>query len=400
MNIKALFKSLLLRKFAVTLLVLQLALTLALIVNSTILALDTAEKINKPMGIDLKNTLVIQVVPTSGVFKNDDYAKSIIKEDLHKITQLPGVISAAPTLQLPIQNGGTNGNVYDLDDPEKVQVDKYLRYVPFFMSSPEFQEVLDLEIVEGRFLTDSDMYQEGDESINVVITESLKNSLYGSETALGQETNNGIVVGVVKDINISPNKPANKQYGILRPYIWHGSSYYMIKVEPGQEASVRAALTDTILGVQAERDILDIFTMEEHLLEFYGHDRGLANLFTMLCILMLVVTVISSYANAQFHVSKQKKLIGIRRALGATRKDVLVYVLSENWLIYLLGSLLGIAAIFATNVFLSEHLDISKPDVLMFLGAIAVVFLSGTLATWLPAYKTSRIPPVIATRTI
>jgi putative ABC transport system permease protein len=120
----------------------------------------------------------------------------------------------------------------------------------------------------------------------------------------------------------------------------------------------------------------------------------------LLCVLMVLVTVISSFAHAHFHVSHQKKLIGIRRALGARKKDIMLYVFSENWLMSLMASILGIAAVIGINLALSQVITIDKPNVLLYLLAVLVIFVSGTLATWLPAFKTTRISPVTATQTV
>ena len=400
MNFKALLKSLMLRKFAVSLLVLQLALTLGLIVNSAILALDTIEKLDEPMGIDIENILIVDLVPTSGAYRDDEYANAITMEDMAKIQAIPGVIAATPSIQLPIQNGGTNGNVHDLDNPELELTNRYLSYVPYFYTTEKVQEIFDLEVIEGRLFTSSDMFQQGDESMNIVITESLKKDLYGDESAVGQETNAGIIIGVVKDFNISPLKPDHKQYAVFKPFVISNSHHYMVKVEPGQFNVVKNLISEVILSVQPERDIRRVYSMADHLQRFYQQDQGLANLFIMLCVLMVLVTVISSYANAQFHVSKQRKIIGIRRALGARKKDVLIYVLAENWLVCAIGSVFGILAIIGINVMLSNHLEIAKPEILPTTFAISVLAIIGTLATWLPAVKTSNIPPVIATKTV
>lgn len=165
-------------------------------------------------------------------------------------------------------------------------------------------------------------------------------------------------------------------------------------------AQARAQVADAILAVNPERDIMDVYTLKERHADYFENDTGLASLFAMLCVLMLVVTAISSFAHAQFHIAKQKKLIGIRRALGAKRKDILLYVLSENWLISFVGGVIGVGFVIAFNIMLSAQIEVSKPSIVLYLLAFVVVFFAGTLATWWPARQTSRIPPVIATRTI
>jgi len=404
MNIKALLKSLLLRKFTTGLLILQLAITLGLLVNSVILAMDTNKKLSENTGLDAENTLIVSLHPTSGNYRDLDYYRSVVNQDLQALKQLPAVESTSLMNQLPINKRGMLGNVFDLDDPESVNRDKYLQDVKIFLTNEELSTTLGFELLEGRFLTKDDQLDfGGGENGNVIITESLKKALYGDESALGQETNNGRIVGVVKDIMLNPTIPADKQYGMfgnrVMEYIFTGR-YYLLKVLPGQIDKVRHQVSDTILGVQAERDIYRVYTMAEHLQRFYRHDKGLADLFLLLCGLMLFVTAISSYAYSQFHISRQKKYIGIRRALGARKKDILLYVLTENWLVYGIGCVLGLVFALGFNILLSQYISLSKPDMMLFLLASAVIFVAGTIATWIPAQKTSNIPPVIATRTV
>lgn len=404
MNIKALLKSLLLRKFTTGLLILQLAITLGLLINSAILAIDTNEKLAQKTGLDAENTLIVSLQPTSGNYRDLDYFRSIVSEDLQALDKLPGVESVSLVNQLPINKRGVLGNVYDLDDPESVRKDKYLKDVKIFLTNEELAKTLALALVEGRFITKDDQRDFGSEGNgNIVITESLKKALYGEASALGQETSNGRVVGVVKDIMLDPTIPVDKQYGVfgnrVMEYVFTGRNY-LLKVTAGQIDKVRNQVSDTILAVQPERDIYRVITMAEHLQRFYRHDKGLSQLFLMLCGLMIFVTAISSYAYSQFHISRQKKYIGIRRALGARKKDILLYVLTENWLVYSIGCVLGLAMALAFNILLSQYISLSKPDMMLFLLASAVIFVAGTLATLIPAIKTSNIPPVIATRTV
>jgi len=404
MNLKALVKSLLLRKFTTGLLILQLAITLALVVNSVILALDTRENLARDTGMDNENILIVSLHPTSGNYRDLDYYRSVVREDLAKLGQLPGVNAVSAINQLPVRPRGALRNVHDLDNPEQERTDSYLQDVKVFFGNENLADALGLSVLEGRYLNRGDQRDFGsDERPNIVISQSLKQSLYGEASAIGQETNRGRIVGVVRDLMFNPMAPEDKQYAVfdntLMEYIYVGR-YYLLSVQPGQMFSVRSQVSDTILAVQPERDIFRVFTMAEHLERFYRDDQGLADLFLLLCALMLLVTAISSYAYAQFHISRQKKYIGIRRALGARKKDILLYVLTENALVCALGCLLGVVMVIGFNVLLSQYVSVSKPDLLLFLLASGIMFAAGILATWLPAVSTSKIPPVIATRTV
>lgn len=411
MNIKALLKALLLRKFASCLLLLQLALTLGLVVNTVLISLDTSKKINDPLMFDVPNLLAIQLLPTSGEYKDQTFYDAITKQDLKKLTELDGVISAAQYNQLPIQNGGWNGNFKDEATPSDAITAKDLDYVPIFYSNELGVENLGVEIIEGRALTkDDDMteaYYAGkrDElQPNIVITESLAKAVYPNESAIGKLSNHGRIVGIAKDFMVNPRwEDRAKYFAVFGNFTFAQFDYtqnYLLRIKPGQLNNVKKLVESTILAVQPERDIMDVYSMSERHKNFFSQETGLASLFKILCVLMIMVTIISNFAHAHFHMSQQRKYIGIRRALGATKKDIILYVFSENWLMSLFACILGIASTIIINILLSQVITIDKPDILLYFISVSIIFISGTLATWLPAYKTTKISPVVATHTL
>jgi putative ABC transport system permease protein len=405
MNIKALLKAMQLRKFATALLLFQLALTLGLVVNTLILALDTRDKLNQPLGFTAQNLLQVSLKPTSAQFQDKDYYLSILKQDIANLSALDGVNSVAHYNQLPLQNGGWSRNIQDINFPDDGILADELSSVPLFYSSAIGLQNLGIEINKGRSFTAADdtTYTEQAES-NIIVTSSLAEALYPKDSALGQLTSAGRIIGIANDFLVRPNIIGRARY-----FAWFGNTTmtradltqnYLLNVKPGQLAKVKAQVESTLLEVHPERDILRVYSMQQRLDRLFQQEAGLADLFSLLCLLMLMVTVVSSFAHAHFHVSQQRKYIGIRRALGARKIDIMLHVFSENWLISLFSSILGIVAVIAINLGLSQVIVIAKPDILLFIGAVVLIFTSGTLATWLPAYKTTKIPPVIATRSL
>lgn len=405
MNIKALLKAMQLRKFATALLLFQLALTLGLVVNTLILALDTRDKLNQPLGFAVQNLLQVSLKPTSAQFQDTDYYLSILKQDVASLSALDGVNSVAHYNQLPLQNGGWRRNIQDINFPDDGILADELSSVPLFYSSAIGLQNLGVEIIAGRGLTTADdtTHSQQAES-NIIVTQSLAQALYPQGSALGQLSSSGRIVGIANDFLVQPNKIGRARY-----FAWFSNTTmtranqtqnYVLNVSPGQLDKVKAQVESTLFKVQPERDILQVYSMQQRLERLFQQEAGLANLFSVLCLLMLLVTVVSSFAHAHFHVSQQRKYIGIRRALGARKIDIMLHVFSENWLISLFSSILGIVAVIAINLGLSQVIVIAKPDILLFVGAVLLVFISGTLATWLPAYKTTKISPVVATRSL
>ena len=290
MNIKALIKSLRLRKFATGLLLLQLSLTIGLMVNTVILTSSAMDKLNNPLRFDVESLVSIDLVPTSGAFRDPDYYRSITQQDIAKISALEGVISAAHYNQLPIQRGGWNGNLQPADFPDDGVLPKYLNYVPQFFSSEIGLENLGVEIVAGRALTQSDdvtndFYHGNRDEIeqNIIVTESLAKAVFPDKPALGELTNNGRIVGIAKDFVVSPTHPGDTQfYAMFGNFMYSKADYtqhYIIKVKPGFVEQVQSQLAATILAVQPERDIVLVQSMSDRLSEFFVKDTGLASLF-------------------------------------------------------------------------------------------------------------------------
>ena len=408
MNIKALLTSLRLRKFATTLLLLQLSLTIGLMVNTLILTTNSIENLNSPLGFDVKQLIAVDLRPTSNAFKNTDYYRAITEQDITKISALDGVVSAAPYNQLPIQVGGSTGTVVAADFPEDAALPDKLKEVPLFFSSKVGLKNLGIEIVEGRSLSDADdittsyySLKKSYKETNIILTQSLAKALFPGKSALGELTNRGRVVGIARDFTSTLDRQSCfALFANLMPLRSDYQQHYVIRVAPNKVAQVKAKLRDVILSVQPERDILLVQSMAQRLTKVYSQDTGLASLFAMLSLLMMIVTIVSSFAHAHFHVTQQRKFIGIRRALGARKKDIMIHVFSENWLLSFAASVFAIATTIGLNIILSQIITIEKPSCLLYLLAILIVFISGSLATWLPAYQTAKISPLTATKTV
>ncbi|KZX01499.1 hypothetical protein JL49_05135 [Pseudoalteromonas luteoviolacea] len=407
MNIKALIKSMLLRKFATGLLIFQLILTLGLACNSLLLSIEANDKLSRDVGFEMDNVVAIQIRPTSEAFLDADFFLSVVDEDMAALKALLEVSFVSYTNQLPLMHGGNFHSIEDINYPEDAPVDNQFNGIPTYYTGKDFFRLLGANMFQGRDFEVADNATRGyledtDFEPNIILTRSLAEALYPNESAIGKQTSEGRIIGVVSDIAITPS----------RQYAHHGifkfrnmaraqaRLFYLLKVTPGKLQETKNKAIEALKKVHPERDIRNIFTMTQHHSDYYKEATSLAILFSLLTAFMLFVTMISSFAHAHFHASKQKKLIGIRRALGARKKDVLLYVMSENWLISVIAAGLGIASVIAINMLLGKVISMPKPDVTSYLSCVIIVFISGTLATWLPAWKTTKIAPVTATRTV
>ena len=185
-----------------------------------------------------------------------------------------------------------------------------------------------------------------------------------------------------------PGQPEDKRF-----------SRYMVRTEPGARDSVMKGIDDMLLKVDAGR-IVTVRTMEAVKRRTYGGELGLIKILGSVVILLVAVTVFGIVGLTSFSVSQRRRQIGTRRALGASRQDILRYFLLENWLVTGTGLALGLALAYGLNYGLAKLAEAPKLDWKLLAGGMVLLWVSGILAALAPALRATRVPPVVATRTV
>ncbi|WP_288741906.1 ABC transporter permease [uncultured Rheinheimera sp.] len=393
MSVHLIIKSLLRSKVVTALLLLQLAVTLGLVVNSLLLASAAKELVDQPTGLALDQILTVWVKPTSKTLRLQPALSDVISRQLAAVRQIPGVEAADSLNQIPLRQGGSSWNIFEADRQDESNVDS----VPYYYTSEQIFQVLDLQLVTGRLLTDLDRGVE-----NIMLTEKLAKQLFAEQNPVGKVTNNGTVVGVVSDF-YSQRYASDPFYGqiIFAPLHRAEQGYQLIvRVAPGQSDVVRQQLAEVIRNAEPEIDIGTVMRMDENRDEVFRAEIGLATLLAVLSGLMLLVAMISAYSHAHFHALQMQKEVGIKRALGASKARVLLDVLSESWLTTAIGAGFGILVCYGLNISLAKVISIPAVPVWLPLLTLVLLLLCVTLATWYPARIATRISPATATKTL
>jgi putative ABC transport system permease protein len=148
------------------------------------------------------------------------------------------------------------------------------------------------------------------------------------------------------------------------------------------------------------RIILEKKTLEEIRAEFFQNDRAMAGLLAGVCVALLVVTALGIVGLGSFWVAQRRRTIGVRRALGATRRNILNYFQTENFLLATIGIVLGMVLAYGINLFLMLHYELPRlPGYYLPVGAL-VLWLIGQAAVLGPAMRAAAVPPVVATRSV
>ena len=126
----------------------------------------------------------------------------------------------------------------------------------------------------------------------------------------------------------------------------------------------------------------------------------MVKLLTTVIVVLAGVTGLGIVGLAWFSVTQRRKQIGTRRALGATRADIVRYFLVENGMITTTGLVVGLVATVALNWFLDTNYEVGRLPLWYLPLGMAALWLLGQLAVLIPARRASNIPPALATRSL
>ncbi len=148
------------------------------------------------------------------------------------------------------------------------------------------------------------------------------------------------------------------------------------------------------------RIILEKATLDDIRSDFFRNDRAMAGILVGVIAALLIVTALGIVGLASFWVAQRRRTIGVRRALGATRRNILNYFQTENFLLATIGIALGMVLAYGINLFLMTHYELPRLPAVYFPMGAMLLWLIGQLAVLGPALRAAAVPPVVATRSV
>lgn len=407
MEIRPILSALLRNKTGAVLVVLQIAITMAVIVNSLFIINQRIEKMNREPGFDVDNMISFQ----SWGFAADYNHEVSVREDVAFIGSLPGVIGVTPSRNLPLSNGGS-ANDYrataELEDADG-NVLPHVNANTYYMNEQAI-DALGVELYAGRtFYPEEITFREPNSSEFppvVIMTKALAKRAFGTEDAIGKTLYEYFgapaqVVGIIEHMQGAWVDWDELDSVLIMPGVTSGPFLrYMIRVEPGRRDEIISVLEEQLPGKNRSRMIRRIKPYTEIVAGAYRRDHSMTILLMSTVFLLVSITSLGIIGLASFSVRQRTKQIGTRRALGATRRDIMRYFMVENWLVTTMGIILGSALSVGFNVWLVDTYALGKLDLLYIPVGVAALWILGQLAVLMPAIKASGIAPAIATRTV
>ncbi len=404
MQIRPILSALRRHKVATFLITMEIALACAVLCNACSLIAHRLSAMDVRSGVDENALGIISVQGFDPTQAGDLNARMVAG-----LSAIAGVQSVHVVTSVPFgPQAGVAGITLDRKN--------YNSVVEYYMGSPGTPAALGLKLVDGHMPTAED-YQPlpgkayFPASANVLVTRTLAQRLWPGTSPLGKSfwtgDNRFRVTGVIDHLTVSQYTQYGNQgvdWSVFVPVIGGGqlTGRYLIRAHPGDIERVMAKAREAV-GKIAPEVVLDRGNSHtvKHLRErFFRDDRAMAGLLVGVIAALLGVTALGIVGLASFWVAQRRKQIGVRRALGATRGDILRYFQTENFLIVTVGVVLGSALAVAINLALMKTFELPRlPMIYLPIGAVGLWAL-GQLAVLAPALRASRVPPVVATRSV
>jgi putative ABC transport system permease protein len=396
-------------KAGTVLIALQIALTLAIVCNALFIIQQRVAHVVRPSGVMESELLTVQ---NRWVGVDDASTEALTRGDLVALRGLAGVADASYSNSYPLRGGGMS-----LGIKLNPEARKSMTQAAIYFSDDHSLNTLGAKLIAGRnFRPDEITWiteNAFDAPAQVIITKALADKVFPHGTALGKTVylldtpKPSTIIGVVERLQVPWSGTwADKfvEHSVLVPFqAVSTSGSYLIRSKPGQLAAITQSVPAMLFKLNRMRVIppeRGVRTFAQVRERSYKSDRGMALLMGVICVVLLAITAAGIVGLTSFWVGQRRKQIGVRRALGATRHDILSYFLTENLLIGAGGVAVGAVLAVGLNLWMVSQFEMSRFPLTYVAGGVAALLALGQAAVLAPALRASRVSPVEATRSV
>jgi len=401
MHIRPILSSLRRSPTGAILVALQIALALAITVNSLYIVKQRLDLIGRDPGMDVANIFLVSWQASNDRFQGE----ATMREDLQALRSLPLVEAATAVNAVPLSGGGSSTSMYTepgekgrRGDINFFQVDE--QGLPTFGASLAAGRNFDASVVRKFERNSSDSPGE------MMITKDVAAEMFPGESALGKTIYTAIgqpvtIIGIIDHLHGSwPGWDKVGNVGLFPVIADEQYARYMVRAKPGQRDEAMKMAEEALSRLDNGRVILRVRSLEYIAASTYADDRAMAMYLAVVVVLLVGIAALGIFGLAAFNVSTRTKQIGTRRAVGARRGDILRYFLVENWLVTTVGVVAGCVLALALGYWLSTAFELPRLNLYYLVaGVLALWIISLAAALW-PARRASMVSPAVATRTV
>jgi putative ABC transport system permease protein len=339
------------------------------------------------------------ISPPRVAYREDGQLRQLYNYILARTAAAPGISSAAIVSVLPLSGMIVNMNFgIEGQPPPRSFADAPM--AGYRTVSPAYFETMGMRIVEGRAFTDAD--REDSEGV-AIVNETLARRYWPKTSAVGKRViaaqRPATIVGIVNDVRHSgPASPPEAELYLPLMQSVARSAWIVVKVEPGAGRAA-GSLRTIVSSVDRNLPVSDIVPLGDLFNRNIAQTRFVAALLSGFSALATVLAVVGIYSVLWFAVSRRRRDIGVRMALGANRGTVLRLVLTQSLVLVAVGVAAGSVLAAGLSRFLRTLLFDVQPGDPLTIGGTAVLTIAAALAaSYPPAHRAAHVDPVAALR--
>ena len=401
LDIKPIFNAIRRSKIGAVLLLLQIALTMAIVSNAAFMINDHVSYLREDTGFPEKEIFSLSVM----TFGTDRSLSQQAELDETMIRSLPGVIDASLIQAVPLSGGGSSSSVSLKPSPEKSKSIS----VPYYYMDEHGLNTFGIKLLKGRNFRPEEIIVGNDFTGNgpntIIVSQALTDALFSDGGALGETVylkNRPLeIIGIVGTMKSPwPNGMRDKTTAIVPFMDVQNYQHILVRTDKTERANIMANIEQNMLDVYDKRVIINVDGLDKTKENYDATDVLMMRMLIVLVVILLLVTALGIFGLTQFNISKRTKQIGTRRALGARKSAIVRYFLVENTMVCIAGLVIGgLAAVVLGDVMMKSY-SISSLEPEFIVGTAVFIFVMSLLAVIVPAMRAANISPSIATRSI
>ena len=382
-----------------TLVVAEISLTLVLLAGAGLLIKSLVKLQRVELGFNRENLLAVPVGTSMAKYAQPQLRAAFFERLATQVQTVPGVQSVATASSPPL--------MYTMFFPFAVEGRAKPNEVPqawFSAVSPNYFQVMHIALLAGRSFTDHDRFGAAQLAL---INDTMRRRFFPGEDPVGKRLLVNYldtlltveIVGIVSDIKQeSLSAPANAQLYLSYLQVPWFSSTLMVRtaVDPG---TLVVPIERALRSVDPAQSGSGAKTMEQLLADSVAQPRFYSLLLGGFAALALVLAIIGIYGVVSYSVAQRTHEMGIRIALGAMTRDVLILVMGQAMMLVFFGAVIGLGSALALTRLLTKFLfDVTATDPTT-LGAVALLIaVVALLACYIPARRATKVDPLVALR--
>lgn len=378
----------------------EVALSVVLMIGALLLMRSYRNLSGTELGFEEQGILSARVTLPQVTYNTRPRSFEFYDRLADRLRQIPGVIAVGHAQGIPFSgwNTAARAQIEGMPVlPRNDQVDSHNQLV-----SPDFFKAMGVQLVRGRWLT---MQDRDTVAPVVLVNEAMVEAGFGGLEPIGRRIEVGgwpaaTVVGVIRDYRHYqlPQAMGPATYFPWVAWPTRGQTL-VIRTSRDDPASLIPALHAAVRAIDPQVPLSEVQTFEEVVSRSLWRQRLQGNVLAIFAMMSLVLACVGLYGVISYAVQQRTRELGVRMALGASRRKVMLLVFGQSGRVVLAGIGVGVVtAYFAVRIMAALLYGVDARDLPTFFTVPLVLAATALVATIAPAWRATRVNPIVAIR--